>query len=66
MSNKRGLIYRANLVKPMVPDPMRHVVEEIAYGLGHIRSLAKKGLDATSYKEVFFKEILNLIGDEEV
>lgn len=65
MAKKRGLIYRANLVRPMVPDPMKHVVDEIEHGLGHIRLLAKRGLDNTINRGVLFNEILDLIGEEE-
>lgn len=56
MSSKQGLIYRVNLVRPMVRDPMTHVVNEIDCGLKHIRLLAKEGKKATVYKDVFLKK----------
>lgn len=66
MAKKRGLIYRANLVRPIVPDLMKHVVDEIEHGLRHIRLLAKEGLDNTINRGVIFNEIMDLIGEEEV
>lgn len=63
MAKKRGLIYRTNLVRPMVPDPMKHVVDEIEHGLIHIRLLAEDGLRNTINRGIVFNEIMALIGD---